>query len=233
MLKKIVKLILPTVIVEKLLRCSKQIANFYSLSIKYGQWKTIRDWSSVDEVNKPIPWYTYPATEYLSHLNFTRMNILEYGSGNSTLWWSKRALRVLAIEDNKDWFTKITSSLKRCGVEYVLKTDKMDYVESATSANDVLIIDGQFRRECAEHVVKVGKSAAMIIFDNSDWYPSTIEFLQKSLNWIQVDFHGFGPINGYTWTTSMFINPVRHNELERLQKLASKCGLSNVAAQDF
>jgi hypothetical protein len=233
MIKKFLKFILPKFFVSKLILIYKQIHNFRALSIDYGQWSTIKDWNSVDGSGSPIPWYTYPATEYLSHLDFSNFNVLEYGSGNSTLWWSKRAKKITSIEDDKEWFFKIKKSLQVEGIEYMLMTEKKHYVKSGTTAHDILIIDGQFRRECAEHAVKVGASAAMIIFDNSDWHPGSIDFLRSSLDWLQVDFHGFGPINNYTWTTSVFINPSRINELKYLQRLASSCGVRQIAPGDY
>ena len=72
----------------------------------------------------------------------------------------------------------------------------------------------------------------MIVLDNSDWFPETTEVLRSSLKWIQIDFHGFGPINGYTWTTTIFINPKRHQELVYVKKLGSMCGLKQVSLED-
>jgi hypothetical protein len=46
----------------------------------------------------------------------------------------------------------------------------------------------------------------MIILDNSDWYKETSKYLRDELDLIEVDFHGFGPINNYTWTTSIFLS---------------------------
>jgi hypothetical protein len=233
MIKNFLKIMLPQFLIEKMMKIIKQVHNFRALSVEYGQWSTIKDWNSVDESGYPTPWYTYPATEYLSHLDFTKMTIFEYGSGNSTLWWSQRAENILSVEDDENWFEKIKNPLQKKGTQYLLKTNKLEYIEAAYNSNDVFIIDGQFRRECAEHVAKVGGAAAMIILDNSDWYPSTVEFLRNSLNWVQVDFHGFGPINNYTWTTSIFINPIRHHELVYIKKLRSKCGLVQVANGDY
>ena len=73
----------------------------------------------------------------------------------------------------------------------------------------------------------------MVILDNSDWYPKTVQFLQEKLDWFQVDFHGFGPINNYTWTTSIFINPVRRQELKYRSSLSSISGLVQVADDDY
>lgn len=73
----------------------------------------------------------------------------------------------------------------------------------------------------------------MLILDNADWFPKSVEFTQKNIGWMQVDFHGFGPINNYTWTTSIFINPTRHYELRRSVALKSMCGLVQVADGDY
>jgi len=45
-----------------------------------------------------------------------------------------------------------------------------------------------------------------VIFDNSDWYPNAIRYLRQNLGWIQVDFHGFGPIADFTTTTTIFFD---------------------------
>ena len=75
---------------------------------------------------------------------------------------------------------------------------------------DVIIIDGIKRTECAraiEHYLTIdSKEGAMVILDNSDWYKETSKFLRENLNLIEIDFHGFGPINNYTWTTSLFVS---------------------------
>jgi hypothetical protein len=232
MIKKIMNSVLPKAALEHLQRARKQIGNFGILACDYGQWLTIRSWSSVDKVGNPIPWYTYPATEYLLHLDFSRLAVFEYGSGNSTLWWAKRAKSVFSVEDDKDWFEKISNNLASGSIQYLLETNKNSYVSSAPKNVDVFIIDGKHRRECAEHVVKLGVGV-MLILDNSDWYPGTVEYLKASLGWFQIDFHGFGPINNYTWTTSVFVNLQRHNELIYSGKLNPKCGLNQVAGGDY
>lgn len=72
----------------------------------------------------------------------------------------------------------------------------------------------------------------MLILDNADWYPKSVEFIQDNFCWMQVDFHGFGPINDYTWTTSIFINPIRCHEIRQAKPLRSMCGLVRVASDD-
>lgn len=85
---------------------------------------------------------------------------------------------------------------------------KNDYVNSIklhSQKYDVIIIDGSHRYECALNSVEKLRIGGSVILDNSDWYEKTASFLRDA-NLIEVDMTGFGPINGYTWTTSFFFH---------------------------
>lgn len=55
-----------------------------------------------DKDGGPVPWYTYPAVDFLSMLDFSDARVCEYGGGQSTLWWAARAKSVLSIEQDRD-----------------------------------------------------------------------------------------------------------------------------------
>ena len=225
MVKKIIKKFLPEFVKDQYIHIAKQIRNFKILALEYGQFRTIKNWVCVDRDGNPIPWYTYPAIEFLSHLDLRGFSVFEYGSGFSTLWWSQRVRKIVSIEHDKDWFAKIKSKIQdKKRIQYKLADpdiypfEIMNYSEPF----DIIIIDGIKRPLCAKCVVEYIKKygGKMIIFDNSDWHPNTIDFLRENLDWIEVDFHGFGPINNYTWTTSVFLSPnFRTNYSLRLQSL--------------
>jgi hypothetical protein len=172
----------------------------------------------------------------LSHLDLSSFKVFEYGSGNSTLWWAERSKQVTSVEDDELWYEKIKLLLKSQNVEYCLEKNPQKYFTMATNYFEVLIVDGKYRRECLNHIVNLkkigGRGGVMLIFDNSDWYPNTVRFLQEKLGWMQIDFHGYGPINDYTWTTSIFMNPARYSELRYVNDLKSQCSLQVVADDD-
>lgn len=205
----------------------KQAKNFKILAVDYGQFATIRQFSCVDKNGSPIPWYTYPAIEYLSHIDFSNFKVLEYGSGNSTLWWASRCLEIRSIEHDEEWFKQINNSGNGSNItNYFLEKDKRGYIEQEyTQKANIVIIDGVYRSLCADYVNNVIKNnqhnISMIVFDNSDWYPQTIQKLNRELGWIQVDFHGFTPINGYTATTSIFINTSAAQTIKYKKQLMS------------
>lgn len=210
----------------------KQLKNYKILSCYYGQYTTIKEWSCLDAEGKPICWYTYPALEYLDHMNFASLKVFEFGSGNSSLWWLNKAKSVVSIEDDQEWYKKISGQVKKSAslkFRYILADDKNKYITSFDETHaDIVIVDGKHRKECSEHLVSLQKNGkwegCMLIFDNSDWYPETVSMLRQSLGWVQADFHGFGPINNYTWTTTMFLNPENYHNLSYDRHLNSVAG---------
>lgn len=193
-------------------KIKKRLINFKILAFDYGQYKTIKNWNCIDNRNNEIPWYTYPAIEYFNNIDFSEKSIFEYGSGNSSKYWSNKAKKVTSIEDNKEWYEKVKKNINK-NQELLLKNDDSEYENSISFLNekfDVIIIDGIRRVECSQIIEKFLRVDAsegyMVILDNSDWYKETSKYFRDKLNLIEIDFHGFGPINSYTWTTSIFLS---------------------------
>ncbi len=201
MIKKIVLKLIPSSI-------KKQTKNFIILSKIYGQYKSIKNSSSINEKDETIPWYTYPAIEFLNQFDFSDKKVFEFGLGNSSLYWSERSLSLISIEHDYGWFNKMNDNI-RSNQRLFLKKNKDEYVKSINTFEtkfDIIIIDGVFRQDCSMEVEKnLNLESGIVILDNSDWYAETAKFLRDSMNMIQIDFHGFGPINSYTWTTSLFL----------------------------
>jgi hypothetical protein len=203
-MKKITKKILNTVFPNGV----ALMRNFYVLAFKFGQWKSIASRASIDGKGDPIPWYTYPAIEYLNSFDFTNCDVFEFGSGNSSLYWSLRAKSVVSIEDDKDWFDLVSKKINTNN-SVIYCAEEADYVAALAKQGrkfDIIIIDGNHRLKCTEEVLRIIDSDGMVILDNSD---RLIEMecgkLLRSNGYIQMDFSGFGPINGYCWTTSIFL----------------------------
>src|SRR3989339_318086 len=65
----------------------------------------------IDKDSNPIPWVTYSFIDFISERLNTNMDIFEYGSGNSTLWYAKKVSSVTSVEHDKKWFEKIKNSM--------------------------------------------------------------------------------------------------------------------------
>jgi hypothetical protein len=197
--------------IKKILRSSfiqslwLTVKNYRILSHDLGQYKSMRSRECRDVNNNAIPWYTYPAIEYINQLDFSDKIIFEYGSGYSTLFWAKRCKEIVSVEDSREWFNRLKDKMPD-NVEYLLKENESEYVRvinNYTAKYDIIIIDGNHRYECAIEALNRLKDTGFIILDNSDWKEKTSKLLRDS-DLIEVDMSGFGPINGYTWTTSFY-----------------------------
>jgi len=174
------------------------------LSSEFDQFNTIKSKES-NLKGKPIPWFTYPAIEYLNQLDFSKKVIFEFGSGNSTIYWAERSKEVYSVEDNHEWYVKISDKItKNVQINFVEK--KEDYISNILKYPDefdVIIIDGKYRLDCVQNALKKLRPDGFIILDNSDWHEKASKLLRDN-NLIEVDMSGFGPINNYTWTTSFY-----------------------------
>ena len=167
----------------------------------------MRSKQCVDRHGKPIPWYTYPAIEYIKQLDLSDRCVFEYGSGNSTIFWSSRCKELTSVEHDEIWYQQIQGQLPGY-VKYHLKQKKQDYVNEINNSDekfDVVIIDGAYRYDCAAAALTKLKPSGFIILDNSDWMTKASQSLREA-DMIEVDMSGFGPINNYTWTTSFYFS---------------------------
>ena len=168
----------------------------------------------IDKDGNPIPWYTYPAIEYLAQFDYSKLKIFEFGCGYSSAFWAERAERVVSIEDKTDWFEKWKSEFKYKNLDIRWRDEGEGY-ETAIFEDgekyDVIVIDGKRRTECAAAAVKALAGGGMIILDDSDRINTSEEYVKavkilREKDLLQVDFYGFCPMNCYTKATSVFFS---------------------------
>ena len=182
--------------------------NFSLLAFDLGQWRSVKEGMAVDAKGGAIPWYTYPAIEYLSSFDFKDCEVFEYGSGNSSLFWASRALSVCSVEDNHKWF-EIVSKRQRKNQKIIHHADETGYVKSLFEQGklfEIIVIDGNWRKKCVIEAISCLKDGGMIVLDNSDrMIEKECGKLLREQGFLQMDFSGFGPINSYCWSTSVFM----------------------------
>jgi len=163
----------------------------------------------VDAQNQPIPWISYSAIHFLAERVSADMNILEYGSGNSTLWWSNRVLKVTSVEHDPIWHEKVSKGLPQ-NVNYIFRPldDTDSYECSAQHTNelyDIIVVDGRRRVECIKQSISCLTPNGVIILDNSDRprYSEGIELLIKS-GFRKIEFKGLIAIGIHPVETTIF-----------------------------
>jgi hypothetical protein len=149
---------------------------------------------------EPLPWYTYPAIDFLTQRNFGDRDILEFGGGQSTLWWSRHARSVLTIEEDAEWYERLRSKICQNVTLFHIPADDrsraITRIRKTIDDNpihkfDVIIVDGHFREQLTTLAFEYLARDGAIILDDSDGY----QFFEitKNLNCRRIDFFGFAP----------------------------------------
>ncbi len=116
----VLKRLLPRAIWQPLRSLGTGVITPVRFSLRTGHWKSSMAMSARAANGRPVPWYTYPAIDFLAQRDFQDRNVLEIGGGQSTLWWSARARSVLTIEENQEWCIRLKSqSAKNVSLHYV------------------------------------------------------------------------------------------------------------------
>lgn len=61
---------------------------------------------------KHIPWIVYEAKKWLDSYLGKDMTVFEWGSGGSTIYFSKKSKKIISIEHNKEWHAKVSAAIR-------------------------------------------------------------------------------------------------------------------------
>jgi predicted O-methyltransferase YrrM len=136
-----------------------------------------------------LPWFSYAAIDFLAKHLKPEMNVCEYGSGGSTIFFAKRTQSVFSIEDNEKWFEWVSQRIEQLELRNVqMKLCPFDFKNPESFENssylhalpdrkfDVVVIDGseewnQVRPTCFEHAEPFIAVGGLIVVDDSWRYP--------------------------------------------------------------
>ena len=124
---------------------------------------------------RDYPWLTKDAIIFLTIFLKENPNaqILEFGSGASTIWFAKHTNFLTSIEHDEEWYHKVKSQLilDNCyPVDYRLIEENY-YIAPITFPNehfDLILIDGQTRMKCINNSLPKLKKAGILMLDNAE-----------------------------------------------------------------
>jgi hypothetical protein len=151
---------------------------------------------AIDGDGNPVPWYTYAFTYFLKPRLTKDMRVFEYGSGYSTVWYSKLVKSVHSVDDKQPWIDRVKEMVADNVNLYHRTGDKYAEIILNLGLFDIIVIDGEDRVKCTEHAVNQLTDNGVIIWDNSNCAPK--DLLKE---WKRLDFVGLIPIcveEGYT-----------------------------------
>jgi SAM-dependent methyltransferase len=173
--------------VEKLIRLASYLLRHPHDAARYARYSR----SSPMELD--VPWFSWPAIDYLENYINRDMRIFEYGSGGSTLFFAKNGASVVSVEDAPEWCRKVRSVIKQrklSNVEIRYATfDKekpelfceSEYLRALSEPYDVIVIDGSedwpntiVRPTCFAHAERYVAVDGIIVVDDAWRYDNLI-----------------------------------------------------------
>jgi hypothetical protein len=181
-------------------------------SVGTGHFRSSFKRAAVSRNGEPLPWYSYPCIDFLTHRPYAGRTVLEFGGGQSTLWWAKRADRVVTLEGDRAWYERISRSVpSSVELHHVPQdnpascTEAVEAVLRSQDRFDVIVIDGLWRHEMIDIAVRSLTEDGMIVCDDADGYGFHEGFQKYGLN--RVDFFGYSPGTVLPRVTSIYFRP--------------------------
>jgi len=191
---------LPPVLSRWLRSVSTAVITPIRFSYATGHFRSSIKNVSVNKNGEFIPWYSYPAIDFIINKDFSDKRVLEFGAGQSSLWWGKKAKYIKSFEEDLTWYTqlktKITTNIELVYAnlepfENCLKVINDNLVND--QKYDIIIIDGLYRYELCEVAINNLAEGGVIIADNSEGTGYNFQRAFKNTGFSRVDFHGFSP----------------------------------------
>ncbi len=165
---------------------------------------------SVSRLGDSLPWYTYPCIDFLKHRSYEDKTILEFGAGQSTLWWAEKAKHVVAFEGDEAWYQKLKDKVQSNVELHLVPMDSplacveaiKQILRNSDTQFDVIVIDGLYRYHMIEIAADVVAHTGIIIGDNAESFRLYDGF--KERDFYRVDFFGNAPGVVLAHSTSIF-----------------------------
>lgn len=174
-----------------------------------GWFRSFATLESVDAHGNPLPWCTYPFIKFIAPRLNKKMDVFEFGSGNSTRWYAERTGSVKSVEHDKEWHNKVRDMALPGNVELVFRdlTENGPYSQEASVSGKkyhIIIVDGRDRNNCLLNSIDSLTDDGVFVFDNTDrpqYKPSLDKIASRGFK--RIDFVGLAPIIPHNSCTSI------------------------------
>ncbi|MEO1574091.1 MAG: class I SAM-dependent methyltransferase [Pseudomonadota bacterium] len=140
-----------------------------SFLVQSGFFESVRRKKPCRRDGTPIPWMNYAMIEFLENRLVRNMTVFEYGSGNSTLYFSDRVASVTSVECDAGWYDYIKDGMPDNVT--LINVDANDgYVESINKLEqrfDLILVDAEHRNDCLRHAPAFLTERGVILLDDA------------------------------------------------------------------
>jgi len=174
-----------------------------------GWTNSVSTGNIVDKDNAPLPWVSYPFMQFIGPRLNGGIQLFEFGSGNSTLYYARKVASVTSVEHDAGWYKKIKTNMPvnvqlfycdlQPGGEYCR------YALKQKTQYDIIIVDGRDRVNCCLNSLDALKESGIVVLDDSERekYAAAHAFMKQN-GFRQIDFWGTAPAVDYLKCTTIF-----------------------------
>jgi predicted O-methyltransferase YrrM len=129
------------------------------------------NWWQASETKKilPSPWLHTEVIDYMGKLLQPDFEVLEHGSGGSTLWFAEQVKAVVSIESNIEWYYSLEENLP-ANINLILWPWKQ-FPNLSPNQFDLLLIDGkppEARMLYLDKACELVKPGGYVVLDNAN-----------------------------------------------------------------
>ncbi len=175
-----------------------------------GWWKSWETKAPIDSNNNPLPWVTYSFIKFIENRLRKDMILFEFGSGNSTLYYSENVKEVHTVEHNPEWFERTSLKIpENVLIENIHSGIGGQYSMASSNKGikyDIIIVDGIDRVNCILNSIENLKNNGVLILDDSEReeYRAGVNEL-FNLGFKSIDLWGISPgFISYNKCTSIY-----------------------------
>lgn len=129
-----------------------------TLMKKFGHWER-------------LPWLSFRVIRRLEQIVTPDSKVLEFGSGNSSLWLAERCGLLVTVDNDPEWYGWLAPRLKGANVSARLRVGRDEYLNVDDYPDgffDLVIVDGRWRDLSVERALRKVRPGGYVYVDNVD-----------------------------------------------------------------
>jgi predicted O-methyltransferase YrrM len=167
-----------------------------------------------------LPWFAYGAIDFLDKHLRPDMDVFEFGSGGSTIFFARRCASVRSVEEHPEWAARVRQRAAQLGLSNAVIAEcpfdfsspagflESDYLAQVRKASfDVIVVDGAdndytIRPQCFQMAENQVKPGGIIVVDDS-WRYSQLREKNRARH-VEV-FETVGPARYGVTSTDIYL----------------------------
>lgn len=171
-------------------------------------------------LNNPFPFIVFEAIDFLDTIVKPGFNVLEAGSGNSSLWFLNKGAILTSLEHSSIWADSVRKSVlalenaehknltQSLTLHVAAGVEAIALIKQFPDASlDLVLVDclnrSTSRAACLQSALPKVKSRGWLVLDNSD-HPNNWQAVQFMRHYERIRFTGYSPMGFHVSQTSFW-----------------------------